>query len=870
MGQVTFARFYAVVFLLLGPLLLCAQKPSLENRHYPDWVTDYQPKVNQTGKYAVFQSKYRWLLYSLGASGKLIRELPGGQIKFSGDGKSLVLKDLNDTLHIYVLNHKLSERKIGGVADWALSSGYLIFLQRATSSLHLAEFSGSSKMVFKNVHSFQMSADQTRLIYLSGDKKNTIGTLNLEKTGNATETVFADPVSRYVTSGNGGHIAVSTISSKGDQELTVMDTYRGISVKTASLLQQQGAYGLSENSPWFSPDGKYLFLSADTVMRTDQDTLNRPISSVEVWHYQDKELQSMQVNHVDVPERMTAVYDLNRGEVRIISHSGEDAVSTREISPEGYQLIFSKAVVYESGWDVRNKVNCWLRVPITGKRIQVFQHVGIPSETQVSPDSRFVIWFDNENHAYYSFDIESHITRKLALGNGIRPDLTEEDPAQRSSQPYGLCGWSTDGKSFFVYDRFDIWQIDPSSDVKPVSVTAGWGRTHQIRLRLPESETSPKSRKLEIQNGIVLQAFDINTKESGFVRLDFRPHPVLSPISMGPYTFSDITPVRGGNSYILCRSSEKEAPNIFWSGDLKSFKQLSNFAPQKQVNWLSSELVELKRKDGSTGQAILYKPEDFDPRRKYPVIVHFYEKRSDQLHQFLMPALSRAEINVPFYVSNGYLVLVPDIEYSQDSLARAAFACVQPGIDYLKNLDFVDAKAIGMQGHSFGAYQTNFILTRTTDIAAACSAAGLCDLISASTTLNLEGLPHYTKYDLGQMRKPRPLWEDPETYIRDSPLFYVDRITTPLLLMHNRKDPVVNFEQDVQLYLSLRRLQKPVWLLQYPNSGHFAYAPDEKDFSIRMLQFFDHFLKHLPAPVWLTKGIPAKRAKIDSGLELKQ
>ncbi len=867
MGQITFARFCAAVLMALVPLLLCAQKPSLENRHYPDWVTEYQPKVNKTGKYVVFQSKGKWNLYSIGNKVKMIRELPAGQPEFSADGKSLVLKDINDTLHILALDQTLSERKISGVADWALSPGYLIFLQRATSSLHLTRLSGGSKMLFKNVHSFQLNANKTHLVYLSGDKRDTIGTLDLEIQGNKTVTGFAHPVTAYFPAPKGDYIAVRTSSSSGEQELTVMDSHRGTALKTASLLQQQGAYRLSEQNPWFGPDGKYLFLSADTVENANQDSLSRPISTVEVWHYQDRELQSMQVNHVNEPERMTAACELNTGNLQVISHRGEDAVSTRETNPKGYQLIFSKSIVYESGWDVRNKVSCWLREPITGKRTQVFQQVGIPSETQVSPDARFVVWFDNEKHAYFSFDIQSHTTRKLTLGNGIRPDFTEEDPASTSSQPIGLVGWLPDGRTFFVYDRFDIWQIDPSGKVKPVLLTAGWGRSHQIRLRLPESETSAKERKLDIQNGTVLQAFDINTKQSGFVRLDFRPHPEVSPIYMGPYVFSDVTPVPGKNAYILCRSSEKEAPNIFWSGDLKSFSQLSNFAPQKQLNWLSSELVELKRKDGSVGQAILYKPEDFDPHKKYPAIVHFYEKRSDQLHQFLMPALSRAEINVPFYVSNGYLVLVPDIDYSPDSLARAAFACVQPGVDYLKNLDFVDAKAIGMQGHSFGAYQTNFILTRTRDIAAACSAAGLCDLISASTTLNLDGHPHYTKYDLGQMRKPRPLWEDPETYIRDSPLFYVDRITTPLLLMHNRKDPVVNFEQDVQLYLSLRRLGKPVWLLQYPNSGHIAYAPDEKDFSIRMLQFFDHFLKHRPAPVWLSEGIPAKRAKIDSGLE---
>jgi len=860
-------RLFASVFLLLCPLILFAQKKSLENRHYPEWITDYQPKLNKTGDYAVFQSQHTWLLYSLGTSGRFIKELPSGQPEFTGDGKNLLIKDTRDTLHIYTLNERFTEKKIISVGDWTFSPRKIIYLQSNTRSLHLLDLSSGAETVVGNVASFKISSDKTSLAYLSGSKRNSIGILKINSQKASKETVFPDSVTEYLLSPNGRQIAVSTKDSNSQMELTLWSTDGKTRTKTTPLLQKSGAYRLSDGNAWFSPDGNYLFFMADTLVQARKDTLNKPISSVEVWHYKDKVLQPMQINDADLTEKMTAVYDLTKGGLRIINHSGEDAVSSRDENRNGYHLIFSRTVVFESGWDERNKVTCWLLSPSTGKRTVVFQKVGIPFETQISPDASFVIWYDNEKHAYFSFDIKNHLTRKIGLPDGIVSDFTAEDPSQASSPPYGLCGWSKDGKTFFVYDKFDIWQLDPSGRTQPVSLTAQWGRKHHIRLRLPEHEGAERTKTLDFAAGLILEAFDINSKQSGFVKADFKSGTKLSTLYLGPYTFSNLTYFPGINSYILCRSSEKEAPNIYWSKDLKNFKQLTSFAPQKEVNWITSELIELKRKDGSSGKAILYKPENFDARKKYPVILHFYEKRSDQLHHFLSPALSRAEINIPFYVSNGYLVLVPDIDYVVDTLGRAAFNCVQPGIDYLKSLNFVDVKAIGMQGHSFGAYEVNFILTQTPDIAAACSAAGLCDLISASTTLALDGRPHYTLYDLGQMRKSGPVWQVPDAYIKDSPLFYANRITAPLLLMHNRKDPNVNFEQDVQLYLTLRRLQKPVWLLQYPNSGHFTYAPDEKDFSIRMAQFFDHFLKHQPAPVWLSKGIPASRSKIDSGLE---
>ncbi|SDF12840.1 Dipeptidyl aminopeptidase/acylaminoacyl peptidase [Mucilaginibacter pineti] len=854
-------------FIWLCPLLLCAQKKPLENRHYPEWSTDYKPRMSRNGEYAVYQLQHKWLLYNLGSSARFIKELPAGEPEFMPDSKNLLLKDAQDTLHIYALNKTLTEKKICGVGDWAFSPDKLIYIKSADKSLHVSELSSSSETVIGNVASFKMSSDRSRLAYLSASDGKSIGTLNIKNPAVSKETVFRDPVTEYLLSANGRHIAASTEGSSGQIEISLLDTYKETQIKTTPLLRKLGAYGLSENSFWFSPAGDQLFFMGDSLAGPEKDTLNKPNSPVEVWHYKDRELQSMQVNETGQAEKMTAVYDLGKEKLQIINHSGEDAISVREINNNGYHLVFSRTTVFESGWDERNKVSCWLLCSSSGKRTAVFQKVGIPFHTQISPDGRFVIWYDNEKHAYFSFSISSHITRKLDLAAGNIPDFTGEDPSLSSSPPYGLCGWSKDGKTFFIYDRFDIWQLDPSGAAKPVCLTARWGAEHRIRLRLPSAEGSSAAKTIDPADGLILKAFDVNTKESGFVKADFSSGTALTTLYMGPYVFSDLTYSPGTGSYILCRSSENEAPNIFWSGDLRNFKQLSGFAPQKQVNWMTSELIRLKRHDGSWGKAILYKPENFDAAKKYPAIVHFYEKRSDQLHSFLLPALSRAEINIPFYVSNGYLVLVPDIDYAGDSLGRAAVKCVQPGIDYLKNLDFVDEKAIGLQGHSFGAYEANFILTQTSDIAAACSAAGLCDLISASTTLSLDGKPHYTLYDLGQMRKNRPVWQNPESYIRDSPLFYANRISSPLLLMHNRNDPNVNFDQDVQLFLTLRRLQKPVWLLQYPNSGHFAYAPDEKDFSIRMLQFFDHFLKHKPAPVWLSKGIPASRSKIDSGLE---
>src|SRR6185312_6648778 len=93
--------------------------------------------------------------------------------------------------------------------------------------------------------------------------------------------------------------------------------------------------------------------------------------------------------------------------------------------------------------------------------------------------------------------------------------------------------------------------------------------------------------------------------------------------------------------------------------------------------------------------------------------------------------------------------------------------------------------------------------------------------------------------------------------IENSPLFAVKNAKAPFLLLHNDRDGAVPFEQAVEFYLSLRRYNKPVWFFNYREEGHgLQRLANRKDYSKRMWQFFDHFLRGAPAPEWLEKGIP--------------
>jgi dipeptidyl aminopeptidase/acylaminoacyl peptidase len=293
---------------------------------------------------------------------------------------------------------------------------------------------------------------------------------------------------------------------------------------------------------------------------------------------------------------------------------------------------------------------------------------------------------------------------------------------------------------------------------------------------------------------------------------------------------------------------------------------LTDIQPQTAYNWMRSELIHWKTIDGTTSTGILYKPENFDPGKKYPIIFDYYERRSDELNLYIRPKASQDRINIAWYVSNGYLVCVPDIHYVRGEPGRSAYICIVSAARYLSKMPWVDGKKMGIQGHSFGGYETEFVVTHSTLFAAACAASGLSDLISWYGSVPRSGNPKFSS-ERQQDRMGATLWQIPDRYIDNSPIFKADKVSTPLLLMNNKGDGTVPFAQGVELFTALRRLGKRVWMLQYDGGGHSVqWGKDAMDYSIRMAQFFDHYLKDAPAPKWMTRGIPAKMKGIDDGL----
>jgi dipeptidyl aminopeptidase/acylaminoacyl peptidase len=281
---------------------------------------------------------------------------------------------------------------------------------------------------------------------------------------------------------------------------------------------------------------------------------------------------------------------------------------------------------------------------------------------------------------------------------------------------------------------------------------------------------------------------------------------------------------------------------------------------------LTTELHHWKSPDGKLLQGILYKPENFDSTKKYPLIFHYYDQQSDGLNIYVEPGPSDV-LNIPYFVSNGYVVFVPDIHYTIGEPGESALRSVTSAARYLSKYSWVDTTKMGLQGHSFGGYETNYLITHTNLFAAAAEANGATDLVSSYGDLQAGASARWL-FEIFQFRLRATLWGRPDLYIKNSPIFKVPSVTTPLLMMHPKNDPIVPWSQAVELFNAMHRLGKTVWMLQYDEGDHGLNGKSAMDYTIRLTQFFDHYLKDAPAPLWITQGIPAKLKQVESRYEL--
>jgi dipeptidyl aminopeptidase/acylaminoacyl peptidase len=369
----------------------------------------------------------------------------------------------------------------------------------------------------------------------------------------------------------------------------------------------------------------------------------------------------------------------------------------------------------------------------------------------------------------------------------------------------------------------------------------------------------------------MLHATNDVTKAEGYVSFDANTS-VLKPIFTDDYRFMP-QPLKAKNSeaFVFTKQSFQTFPDLRYADTDKKVTNISDVNPQqKEYGWGTMELVEWRSLNGEKLRGMLVKPADFDPKKKYPMIVYFYEKSTSEMHNYAGPQPTRASINYAFYASRGYIIFNPDIPYRIGYPGESCVNAVVSGVTHLIEQGFVDEKNIGVQGHSWGGYQIAYLLTRTNIFKCAESGAPVVNMIAAYGGIRWEtGILRQFQYEHTQSRIAGSPWEYPLRFIENSPIFTADKIQTPVLIMANDKDGAVPWYQGIEFYSAMRRMNKPAWLLNYNDEGHgLTKLQNRMDFTVRMQQYFDHYLKGAPMPKWMQSGVSAMDKGINQNLEL--
>ncbi len=409
-------------------------------------------------------------------------------------------------------------------------------------------------------------------------------------------------------------------------------------------------------------------------------------------------------------------------------------------------------------------------------------------------------------------------------------------------------------------DRFDIWKL--AADGSSAENLTRVGRTLGSRftlLKVRSAEDRLPVRAIDLTKPLLLGIENLSTRDTGFYRLGPGAAPKL--LVMGGRLYGAPTKAKDADLYLFTMQTFTQFPDYYVSGpEFHEVKRVTDLNPKvKEFNWGKAEQIAFTSADGTPLKGILIKPENFDAKKKYPMVVYIYERLSDGLHQFRVPNVVRGQvINPTFYASNGYLVLMPDIAYKVGAPGPSALKCVLPAIQVVVDKGYVDEKAIGINGQSWGGYQIAYMITQTNRFAAAVAGAPVSNMFSAYNGIRWgSGLPRQFQYEHSQSRIGATPWQSPLKFLENSPVFMADRVQTPLLMIHNDQDDAVPWYQGIEYFLALRRLGKEVYMLNYNGQPHnLANRTAARDFATRMFQFFEHHLKGKPAPEWMEKGVP--------------
>lgn len=610
----------------------------------------------------------------------------------------------------------------------------------------------------------------------------------------------------------------------------------------------------------FSKDGNAVLFGTAPVPEPEPEDAPEPVK-VDIWNYKDALLQPMQKVRADEERKRSyrATYLVkDRRFVQLATSDMPDLHVT-----EGAPVAIGESdLPYEPliSWD-GSYSDIYVVDMKTGAKTRVLEKSYFGAT--LSPGAGYVLWYSDTDHAWFARKVGSDRAVNLTGALDVKfEDETWDTPNQ--PRPYGVAGWRDGDTAVLLYDRYDIWEVKPDGSGAHM-LTQGVGRRQHLEFRYERLDRD--ERTIPTGRPLLLRTTDDRTKASGFYRLAAAANAAPEKLLMVDKMVG--APIKAKNADVLVFSEQRfdEFPDLWVSdGTFANARRVTDANPQQsQYSWGTAELVNYVNADGKPLRAILYKPEGFDPSKQYPLMVYIYEELTSGLHRYHAPAPGTS-INITRYVSHGYVVLEPDIVYETGYPGESALKCVIPAVQSVVAKGFVDPKRIGIQGHSWGGYQITYLITHTDMFRAVEAGASVANMISAYGGIRWgTGMSRAFQYEKTQSRIGGPPWTSTLQFIENSPIFWVERVHTPYLTIHNDADTAVPWYQGIEFFNAMRRLGKEAYMFVYNGEEHGLRQRDnQKHWTVHMDEFFDHYLQGAPEPEWMTKGVPyLERGKRD-------
>lgn len=920
----TMKRILFPLALLLS-VLSFAQKKPLDHTVYDQWERISERLISPNGEWAVYTvdpQEGDGTLYLQSISTRAVQAFPRGSMaQFSFNGRFMAFK--LKPFFAQTREAKIKKKKPEdfpkdslviielGKGEWkriplaksfkfpAEEEGFLVVQLESSEKVNEANESPSTLIVFNlldkteyaipRITEFEVAAKSGKLVAeQTRNPKDTLGKTAILLVDLAVKKI--DTISyggndfrSFVFSEDGTQLAYLAERDARPKELIKyfkLYHYK-LDGDSARLLVDRSTIGMKLGStvsefgkPRFSKSGQRIYFGTAPI-KAAIDTSLPEIDQVklDVWHYKDDYLQTQQLFNLkrELERNYLTVYNLQEQTLfpleseqlsLVVTTADGDGKTAYGISDFGYRI--------ESQWRGMSKKDIYKIDISTGEAVLIKKGLnGVVYPSFVSPTGNAIVWYDYTLKQYESW----YKGKMQVISRQIPFRLYDEDhDSPGPAEPYGIVGFERGDSVVWIYDRFDAWRVSLAGYGNAKNITVK-GRVKKENLRYIKIDYK---EKYIAENGWSFWRFQQEQDKSAGLAMATWGNQQLSwkNETRGPFTFG--IPVKSKSSSVLLYTKESYvlSPNLHaWNleDNVNAETKLTSInAQQQQYNWGTSSIYRWKSIDGKNAQGVLYLPEDFDSKKKYPVLLYFYETHTNTLHSYIPPSPTGSRLNISFFVSRGYVVLSPDIHYQIGYPAKSCYNYVVSAAQQLAKEPWIDKANMGIQGQSWGGIQVAQLVTMTSLFKAAWAGAPVANMTSAYGGIRWEsGVNRQFQYEMTQSRIGATLWQRRDLYVENSPLFKVPQIKTPLVIMANDADGAVPWYQGIELFTAMRRMGKQVWMLNYNGEAHnLRERKNQKDISIREQQYFDWLLKGERPARWLAEGIPAVNKGKDWGLDL--